>query len=420
MSFAFVSYASGNSRAGNSDRGEVHVPLLDRFCNELTVILEQQLGLDRGEALFKADGSIPLGEEWRFDLNGALQSCRAFIAVYSPYFFGSEWCGKEWAAFKCRLDEAAGRNGSTAPLILPVLWSEPRDESRLPACAQALQFRHRGLGLKYAEYGLFTLMNNQSHEQAYEAFRDGFARRLCQVVEAHPLAPSDEAFDLSALPSAFELGTTKGTQAAAETTPAPGTHVRYALVVGTPEEVSSVRTQVDCYPGKAPLWKPYHPECQEKIGTFVQRIAVELDLTSEVVELGEDFDEALTSDIKEGNLVAVLVDPWTVLLEDKKALVQHYDGQDLRNCSAFVLWNRSDAETKGAADKLSTALHEAFPNKIVSNDAVRFHERVETTEDLRRRLVAALTELQGRVIRIATALGGRAGGGPPRISPVPE
>ena len=81
--------------------------------------VQQHVSVD-GPVSFFDKHDIEPGVDWSESLEGALGTAQAFIALYSPAYFESEYCGKEWAAFTSRYNEASGR--LEQPPVFPVLW----------------------------------------------------------------------------------------------------------------------------------------------------------------------------------------------------------------------------------------------------------------------------------------------------------
>jgi TIR domain len=111
------------------------------------------------------DRSIPPGAVWTEDLCQALGTCQVFVALLSPHFLISEWCGREWFAFTQRTVTAkagGGRGRSTA--IIPVVWAAHRDDDVPAAISKVQRFSPPGVpGLDiealYRSEGVVGLIN---------------------------------------------------------------------------------------------------------------------------------------------------------------------------------------------------------------------------------------------------------------------
>jgi hypothetical protein len=66
------------------------------------------------------------GMGWTDELLEAVGTCQVLIALLSPRFLASEWCGKEWSAFSQRQVRALeASQGPERGCIVPVLWTPP-------------------------------------------------------------------------------------------------------------------------------------------------------------------------------------------------------------------------------------------------------------------------------------------------------
>src|SRR6185295_2004729 len=119
----FLSY----TRANNDD-------YLRQFFKDLSEEICERLGYPKGTEVgfFDQDGGIELGDEWDPTIVAALLSSKVLVAVYSPAYFNSRYCGKEWNLFHRRClkylnaRQAAGDAESRLPpVIKPVLWLPP-------------------------------------------------------------------------------------------------------------------------------------------------------------------------------------------------------------------------------------------------------------------------------------------------------
>ena len=65
------------------------------------------------------------GAQWPRGLAGALATCRVFVPLYSPRYFESKNCGKEWFAFARRQvnSQSVGRTSVDAIVLAGVVGS---------------------------------------------------------------------------------------------------------------------------------------------------------------------------------------------------------------------------------------------------------------------------------------------------------
>ncbi|HTJ33520.1 MAG TPA: TIR-like protein FxsC, partial [Dactylosporangium sp.] len=116
MLYFFLSYARGD------DDHYVH-----KFYRELCSEIRALTGLGRDvEVGFFDSHSIDPGQRWSEKLVEALLECKTFIPLYSPGYFLSEPCGKEWTIFARRTRNHGWPSDQIPPLI-PLIWMPQLD-----------------------------------------------------------------------------------------------------------------------------------------------------------------------------------------------------------------------------------------------------------------------------------------------------
>ncbi|KUM90643.1 MULTISPECIES: TIR-like protein FxsC [Streptomyces] len=183
LSYAHVPIARGDP--GGPDRHLVE------FYEQLFDLIMQLTTVDAGGTQAFLDRRIPLGAEWEKHLKHALATCQVFVPVYSPRYFESEWCGKEWDAFERRQQHHRKSRPHTVTPIVPVWWLSP-DRVRVPAVARRLQHTHVDLGGEYQQKGLFGLMA-EGRRTRYRQAVWGIAQAIVEVAETARLDPCDVA-----------------------------------------------------------------------------------------------------------------------------------------------------------------------------------------------------------------------------------
>lgn len=153
-------------------------------------------------ALGFMDVSMRAGQLWSTELSDALARCRVFVPLYSPRYFVSSWCGREWSAFAQRAAHHRGGVGGGMPsAIVPALWAPVRDD-QLPEVVRNLQYFHPDLGSRYRDFGLYGLAKLRSFRSDYEKTVLRLARRIIEVGE-NVVVERGDSVDLSAVPDAF-------------------------------------------------------------------------------------------------------------------------------------------------------------------------------------------------------------------------
>src|ERR1700730_3892463 len=113
----FLSYSSIDYKPDRKDD-------LYKFFKDLVEKLREFARVDGG---FFAARTIETGADWKDELVAYLKSCHVIVPLYSPNYFKSPHCGREWKVFYDRFEE---NKTTKAPpdvlkpeIILPVLWT---------------------------------------------------------------------------------------------------------------------------------------------------------------------------------------------------------------------------------------------------------------------------------------------------------
>jgi hypothetical protein len=161
------------------------------LCDHLFQISRVRLG----EKIGFMDRELRPGNEWTVQLSRALASCRVFVPLYSPRYFSSEHCGREWAAFARRIAAMTDPDDpepEPVEAIIPALWVPVRPE-RLPEAARSIHYLAGNYGGAYAKYGFYRLMRMSKYRDDYEEAVYELARRICDVAENSPVRPGPAA-----------------------------------------------------------------------------------------------------------------------------------------------------------------------------------------------------------------------------------
>lgn len=139
----FLSYATADVDAS-----------LEKFLADLVTEVSSSTSLPAYDAR-KLRSSFQPGEDPVLATEGALESCRVFVAVLSPAFLSSADCAREWAAFarRARQDPLLG--------VVVVNW-EPTASSTLPAGMEQCELLDTPIGEARAHAGVRRLVNSET------------------------------------------------------------------------------------------------------------------------------------------------------------------------------------------------------------------------------------------------------------------
>ncbi|MFE4575974.1 TIR-like protein FxsC [Streptomyces chartreusis] len=136
------------------------------------------------------------------ELSDSLANCRVFVPLYSPRYFISSWCGKEWAAFAQRRKHYRNDPDREAPsAVVPALWA-PVPDHRLPEPARQLQYLIPEMGHRYRTFGLYGLAKLKAFRIDYQRAVFHLARSIVDVAQTVVVEPG-ERIDLATISDAF-------------------------------------------------------------------------------------------------------------------------------------------------------------------------------------------------------------------------
>jgi FxsC-like protein len=269
----------------------------------------------------------------------------------------------------------------------------------MPAVARNIQWDQADYGEEYLELGARQLMMLGRHRDRRRMLVEALADRIVDVAQAHALPELPLPFDFTMLTSAFQAGA-----AANSTNGDEGEgprYVQFLFVAGKRDELMPLRQQVSGYGDQGEEWRPYHPDVEMAVRDVALEVAYTERLWPEAVPLGPDLIARLTSAERSNKLVAIIVDTWTLRLEQYHEFMREYDRHNFLNCVVLIPWNEADPETMGARTMLQQVMHAAFVRRVQVRDPHTFIDTISTAPDLRRGLAKALAVARARVIYAA-------------------
>lgn len=376
-------------------------PYLKKFYSELADSVRVNAGGSREEIGFFDTEDIEPGQEWPAALAAALQTARVLVPVYTPSYFTSEYCGREWRVFEERRRSAGGR----PPVILPVLWV-PQDKlpSNLPDAVLDLQYSHEQLGDMYVREGLRQLMRQSRYLDVRRQIIDGLAERIVEIGRQHPLPALAAPPSIKEVASAFQPPPGAPAPAAPSGSGNVGPrYVQFVFVAGRRNEfeLQKLRNRLEYYGGEGgPDWQPYLPDLAEEIAILAMEVAASEKLRYEAVPLDERLIQRLDEAERDNKVVAIIVDTWTLRLEQYHRFMREYDRRSYQNCVVLVPWNY-DEETKLTEETLKQAVQLTFVNRFLSRDPNTFIDTIRSPEELRTNLSRALNAARMRIFTVA-------------------
>ncbi|MEU8586866.1 TIR-like protein FxsC [Streptomyces sp. NPDC048664] len=340
--YFFLSYA--HTPTWGSTRGDpdhwVYVLYKD-LCDNIMHLTDLPAGASAGFM----DREMHSGDGWPETLAEHLAICRVFVPLFSPRYFTSEMCGREWFAFNERILRARAAGAGSLPAIVPALWAHV-DYDQLPESVRHIHVDHAAFGRRYADEGIFSLIKLNRLRDEYEETVMQLARRIVQVAHDSPLPPSQPR-RYENTPSAFKPRG-QSTRSIHLTVAAPTRH--------------SLPEHRDPRPyGEHPHdWNPYPQEAARSLPSLAEELIRSLDYRVTVASFDDEDTgpEPLAGpedDKPPGRPGILLIDPWALGDEERCRRLSVFDTNTRPWINAIVPWDRSDGQSQSEEGKRLTA-----------------------------------------------------------------
>ncbi|MGW3603808.1 MULTISPECIES: TIR-like protein FxsC [unclassified Micromonospora] len=394
MPLFFLSYAQEDNRNGQ----------VQAFFGDLSEAVAGLAGVRWHEAGF-IDGQMLLGTTWTDALAGALSTSACLIALTSPRYVVSDYCGREFRVFADRIDEHERQFQVRPPALVPVQWI-PCD--RLPEVVGTYQYRNFPTGTVYAQDGLLTLKQRRRHEDEYRDFVDALAKHIVQTARDHTLHQPAQRPTLAKVTSAFG----QPARPQAQTGPAvagavqratSARHVHIVLVAGSSAELADSRPGAEeRYGAVSRDWRPYRPELEVPIGSWAGAIATTKSY-GWTVEDAEELAAVREWARAHNQIVVLVVDVWSADLPRYQLSLIRYD-RDVASPRAPVLvpWTAADDAASGGNRKMWDTLARVLPHHVLHNTRDLWRTEIATSARFQEELEDVLVVEQGRIYRTGT------------------
>lgn len=320
-----------------------------KFYTDLCRNVEELTAVPPGTRVGVLDRAWWVEDDWRAGLPEALASCRVLVPLYSPRYFQSDACGKEWQAFAVR---PVSRRGAArqAPAIVPVMWS-PMTPGSIHRSASAVPVEFGGVD-SYVRYGLYGIMKLGSYRADYDDVVREVAQRVVAAARQAPAGPWPVA-DFDGLLNPFAL----------EASPESGLARLFITVVAPHRGDLPPGRSGQYYGAAARDWAPYRPALQQSIAEYTANYARSLGYQPYISGLRER-----EADLVVDRLVAhpelLVIDPWAVTRPECQRLLARCNLADKPWVQIVIPWNPADRETAAAERQLRLALGSALRHKL--------------------------------------------------------
>jgi FxsC-like protein len=320
---------------------------VERLFRDLCGHVMAMTDLPAGAPAGFMDREIRSGEGWSERLGEVLASCRVFVPLFSPRYFASEMCGKEWYAFAQRAIYHHAKSNRPAEAIVPALWV-PMPPEQLPGPAERLQFNHRAFGDRYVTDGLYGLIKLRIFAEEYEAAVYELAKRIVSVADTIRLAPGSPV-EFRQAPSAFGR-------------PSVGPRPMHVTVAAPTSHDLPPGRSADYYGKQSQDWNPYHPDSARPLAYVAQDLVRSLNYQPTVSSF--DHEPLPAAGQPPTRPEILLIDRWALENEERRRKLAAFDAHPHPWVSVVVPWNRDDPDSRGAEAELIEKLERTMPHQM--------------------------------------------------------
>ncbi|WP_406202191.1 TIR-like protein FxsC [Kitasatospora sp. NBC_01560] len=416
--YFFFSYARRDHQAGGA--------FVDQFFSDLRDELARiEPAAGPGELAYRDTERLRVGDDWEQQLSRMLAVSRTMVALYSPAYFASPYCGKEWTAFDGRMRRHRTLTGEEVPALIPVVWEPP--PACLPSEVRRIQYSQHDLGAAYAAGGLRGLLRADPHGPDYRRVVRAIAERvreaaclpltelthldLGRVSGCFPLPDAAPPPGRSGMvrifvaagrsparrPSGEPLSVNLPAQAQAQ---APAAEAPVAAAPGAPAQQQDEAGYRGGWYGDRPRdWAPYHPPRLPPLVVQAQQVITRAGHSTTLDEVGPGLAASLDRAREDNEACILLVDPWAAGAEPYRQVLRDFDDQNHPVTGVLVPAGTDDPPEGPARSRLWGGVREVFPRNWLhrSGPEPLFRVRV-TRERFESDLLRTVTVAQGRLL----------------------
>jgi FxsC-like protein len=387
---------------------------LKQFFEVLNDAVRRRRGLPHGASVgFFDQRELELGDEWDVVLADALRISKTIVCLYSPGYFKSEYCGREWEVFRGRrkkyVDDklAAGEvNVLPPPVLKPVVWMPLPPGESAPEAVGGPQYMRGDPQAVHNTFGLRRLRKQYTKfKDKYDDFIEALADEIIAAANTHHLPELAKLTPLKQVPSAFHPPPVLGVMAPAKPSSATGPKfVQFAFVAAHPDQLVGQRATLDCYLQEGGRdWKPYFPQKAKPIRALVQSVASghDLDFYSEELTVGSNLAQDVRNALLDRKVVVLVVDSWTAGLPPYDQILWDFDQQNYLNCCVLIPWNEGDSESAQSRVVLEQNIQNALHFRVTSKNPLHFRDNIGSEEEFCQQLHDVLVRLKAEIINKA-------------------
>ncbi|MEU6231822.1 TIR-like protein FxsC [Kitasatospora sp. NPDC047058] len=403
--YFFFSYARRDHEAGGA--------FVDQFFSDLRDELARiEPAAGPGELAYRDTERLRVGDDWEQQLSRMVAVSRTMVALYSPAYFASPYCGKEWTAFHGRMRRHQKLTGEAVPALIPVLWEPPPGD--LPAEVLRIQYVQHDLGAPYATGGLRDLLRADPHGPDYRRVVRAIAERVREAA-VQPVAELAQ-LDLGRVEGCFPVpatvpppgrsgmvrifvaaGHTPARRPAAA--PAPARHQQQHQHQGQDGHRDQDRYRGGWYGDRPWDWAPYHPPRLPSLVVQAQQAITRAGHSTTLDEVGPGLAASLDRAREDNEVSVLLVDPWAAGAEPYRQALHEFDDQNHPVTAVLVPVGTDDPPSGPAHSRLWGGVRDVFPRNWLhrSGPEPLFRVRV-SRERFERELLRTVSVAQNKLL----------------------
>jgi FxsC-like protein len=292
------------------------------------------------------DRDVRPGENWAGRLSSALATCRVLVPLYSPRYFRSEHCGKEWSAFVSRTLNPTAQSDEPTEAIVPALWVGAGQLS-LPEVARRVRLDYVTPGSLYSQAGFYGIMKLTRYRPEYLNAVSALARRIVDAANNTHIRPARDV-QYSSLPSAF---------GSYDIIRQANRSMRITIAAPNATNLPEGR-RASYYGATARDWNPYWPEAARPLADHAAALTQHLGYNPMI----STFEEHISEENSRALLPSpglLLVDAWATFSPELGEQLREFDELSQPWTNILVPWNHNDSETTAAEHDLKQKLRNA-------------------------------------------------------------
>jgi hypothetical protein len=311
----FFSYARANY-SGPQGR-------LQRFLNELRALCAQRFAIAGTDVAF-VDQDQKYGVEWAANITPALAQASTMVAIYSPDYFLSEFCGKEFQVLLDRRRKYIEDNPGTLPNnIIPVRWIAGGDSVPIPEFFVSLDTQST-----YEQHGLDAVLDlvdadDKEAKLWYAKFKQRLVASIRDAIGRFALPPYPLPLKILDIKNAFLVERPRVVQHESE------------MDIG-PNSATFV------YVGAATDWEwdpasPCAPPPQDRAGQVSCVVASRNELNIQQLPFSRDTLTLLDRLQDLNGRVILMVNGQTLNQKPVREWLSDYETKKYKNCATLIL-----------------------------------------------------------------------------------